>query len=100
MYEEFNEIVKGYIPAAQRQFLAQAHVEAAIAGLARREHLRGQCVSCCFSRAPKNIMEIAIVRDRLPTDVRRCIYGHRYNRECPNWRQLEVPEEVAMEVAA
>jgi hypothetical protein len=92
MYEEFYEIVEGYKPAAKKLFQSDAHVEEAIRGLALR--LPNQCVSCCFSRAPKNIMEMAIARNRLCTDVRRCIFGHQYNgsRGCPTWEQLKVPE--------
>lgn len=92
MSEMFTEVVASYMGAADHLGLSKSQVEGAVRLAATRPDKEGQCPSCQFSRARKDVLEVARLEDRLPVYERRCIFSRMTGLNgCPQWGQLEVP---------
>lgn len=88
---DYNELVESYLDAAAVMGDDRAHVETAVS-LATR--FSGKCPSCRHSRAPENVVEVALA-GRLEIFKRSCLWGRMTGLNgCPLWEQLEIPIEM------
>jgi len=91
---DYNALVESYLEAAAVMGDDRAHVEMAISLACR---FQGRCESCRHSRAPENVVEVALSEERLEIYRRKCSQGCMTGLNgCPSWERLEIP--IWMEV--